>query len=155
LKIFGDNVEARLGFLFPVFYLLSGIAGAYLQYSVSATSDIPNLGASGAVAGVMGAYLVLFPKNQIQTLIPIFIIGPIVDLPAALILIYWFFIQFFSGLGTAVFPIVLITGGVAYFAHIGGFLTGFLLGKFLSYFYIERPHPGGLLKGQLSKAVFP
>ncbi|MCL5070926.1 MAG: rhomboid family intramembrane serine protease [Actinobacteria bacterium] len=118
LKIFGDNVEGRLGhFIYFVIYLLAGLAGNILQYLFARNSVIPMLGASGAVAGIMGAYLVFFPLNKILTLI-FFII---VRVPAFVILIYWIILQIFNGIGS----IGLVqTGGVAWWAHIGGFAVG-------------------------------
>lgn len=118
LKIFGDNVEGRLGhFIYFAIYLLAGLAGGILQYLFARNSDIPMLGASGAIAGIMGAYLVFFPLNRILTLI-FFII---VRVPAFIILIYWIILQIFNGIGS----IGLVqTGGVAWWAHIGGFAVG-------------------------------
>ncbi len=123
LWIFGDNVEGALGHgRFLIFYLLSGAGGAGLQLAASASSTAPMIGASGAIAGVMGAYLVLFPWSRILTLVPFFFFLHFVEVPAVLILGLWFVIQFLSGLldpGGV--------GGVAWFAHLGGFLAGALL----------------------------
>jgi membrane associated rhomboid family serine protease len=127
LKVFGDNVEERFGRIqFLVIYLLSGIVGGVLQYLFSPSSEIPMLGASGAVAGVLGAYLVFFPRHQIETLIPFGFFSRIVNLPASVILIYWFVTQLFSGAGSIV---VSQVGGVAWWAHVGGFATGWIVAK--------------------------
>jgi len=127
LNIFGDNVEERFGkLLYLPIYLISGVVGAVSQYLLSPGSDIPMLGASGAVAGVLGAYLVFFPRHTVETLIPFGFFSQIVNLPASVILIYWFVIQFFSGVGSIA---VAQVGGVAWFAHIGGFATGWLIAK--------------------------
>lgn len=128
LKIFGDNVEDRFGkVIFSLVYLLSGVVGGLVQYIFSPASNIPMLGASGAVAGVLGAYLVFFPKNQIETLVPMGFISRIVNLPASFMLIYWFITQFFSGVGSIVYT---QTGGVAFWAHVGGFTTGWVIAGF-------------------------
>jgi membrane associated rhomboid family serine protease len=127
LWIFGDNIEDTLGRLrFIVFYLLCGFFAAVVQVLSDPTSTIPMVGASGAVAGVLGAYLLLFPHNRILTLIPIFIFFTTVELPAWLIIGYWALLQFLNasllkGGG------MLRGGGVAYFAHIGGFVAGMVL----------------------------
>ena len=125
LWIFGDNVEDRMGatrFLF--FYLLCGVlaGGAHIVFNID--SSLPTIGASGAVAGVLGAYMVSYPYARILTLIPLLIIWPIVELPALVVLGYWLLIQILSGAmsltGTA-------AGGVAWWAHVGGFVVGMLL----------------------------
>jgi len=130
LKIFGDNVEEKFGHIkFLVFYLVCGIAGGLLQYFFSYGSDIPMLGASGAIAGVLGAYLYFFPRHTVETLIPFGIFSQIVNLPAKIILIYWFVTQLFSGVGSISSSML---GGVAFWAHIGGFAAGYLLASFSS-----------------------
>ncbi len=127
LWVFGDNIEDSLGRLrFIVFYLLCGLAAAIVQILSDPVSTIPMVGASGAVAGVLGAYLLLFPHNRVLTLIPIFIFFTTVELPAYLIIGYWALLQFLNayllkGGG------MLRGGGVAYFAHIGGFVAGMAL----------------------------
>lgn len=127
LKVFGDNVEERLGsFSFLLFYLLAGTVGGFLQYLFSTTASIPILGASGAVAGVLGAYLVFFPKHTVSTLVPVFVFFTVIEIPASIMLIYWFFIQLFSGVGS--FAIAQV-GGVAWWAHVGGFATGWLIAR--------------------------
>ena len=97
-----------------------------MQYFFSQQSDIPILGASGAVSGVLGAYLVFFPRNQIETFIPFGLFTRIVNLPASLILVYWFITQLFSGVGSIAITQI---GGVAWWAHIGGFATGWFVAK--------------------------
>ena len=127
LWVYGDNVEDVLGHgKYLLFYLACGVAASFAQYLVSPDSRIPTLGASGAIAGVMGAYLVKFPHSRIKTLIPIFFFWTTVEIPAALILAYWFILQFFSGLGSVGYSQVS-QGGVAWFAHMGGFIAGMIL----------------------------
>ena len=131
LWIFGDNVEDRLGHVrFLVFYLACGLAAALTQIYVHPTSKIPMVGASGAVAGVLGAYLILFPHAQVLALIPIFFFFQLVELPAALFLIFWFLTQFLSG-AASITGAPYLTGGVAWWAHIGGFASGVALGFLL------------------------
>lgn len=122
LYIFGDNVEDNFGPVkYLIFYLLSGIAATFAQLFFSLNSDIPNLGASGAIAGVLGAYLVMFPRGRINVLM-----GRIVTKTSALVAIgLWFLLQLFSGVGSI--GATADTGGVAYMAHIGGFIAGLLL----------------------------
>lgn len=128
LWVFGDNVEARAGYLlFPFFYLISGAMGGFAQYIFMPDSNIPMLGASGAVAGVLGAYFAWFPHHSVKTLVPFFGFLTVVNIPASIILIYWFVTQIFSG----AFSVTSLGdgGGVAYFAHIGGFITGWVVAK--------------------------
>jgi membrane associated rhomboid family serine protease len=125
LWIFGDNVEDRLGKVrFFLYYIASGLAAVYLHYLTERTSGLPVIGASGAIAGVMGGYFVLFPRAQILTLLPIFIFIQIVTIPAVVFLALWFLGQLLSG---AVASSVQISGGVAWWAHVGGFVAGALL----------------------------
>lgn len=125
LWIFGDNVEVKLGFiLFPILYLGAGIIGNFLQYVLIPTSNIPMLGASGAIAGVLGAYYVFFPSSKVKTFIPIFGFLPaIINIPAPFMLGYWFILQII--LGVSSFSLAS-QGGVAFWAHIGGFVFGVL-----------------------------
>ena len=125
LFIFGDNVEARLGKMrYLFFYLLSGVAAGLLQTYVLPSSQVPMIGASGAIAGVLGAYLILFPRSRIASLVPILFIFTIIEIPAMLYLIFWFASQLYSGL----FAIQGGGGsGIAWWAHIGGFLFGVLM----------------------------
>ena len=123
LFIFGDNVEDELGHVpFVVFYLVCGLAAAFLQYATEPLSQIPVVGASGAIAGVMGAYLLLFPRARVDILIFLVVIIRIIPIPAWIMLGLWFAMQFFGGLSAD--P---ETGGVAYWAHAGGFIAGLLL----------------------------
>ncbi len=125
LWIFGDNVEDTLGPVrYLVFYLLCGLAASLAQFAIQPGSTLPVLGASGAIAGVLGAYAVLFPGARIVTLVPIFFFIQILDLPAVLILGYWFVLQILTGSIEAMSP---MKGGVAWGAHVGGFLAGAIL----------------------------
>jgi membrane associated rhomboid family serine protease len=124
LWIFGNNVEDRLGYVvYPLFYVLGGLAAAGLQLAFDTNSTIPSLGASGAIGAILGAYLVLFPGARVLTLIFFFFITW-VELPASVVLGVWFVIQFFSGVGQLD---VEVGGGVAYWAHVGGFAFGALI----------------------------
>ena len=129
LWIYGDNVEDVLGHSrYLLFYLLCGIAAGLVQVMASPGSRIPTVGASGAIAGVMGAYLIKFPHSRIVTLVPIFIFFTTMEIPAVFMLLYWFVIQLFSGVGS-IGSSSVSHGGVAWFAHIGGFLAGMILIK--------------------------
>ena len=132
LWIFGDNVEDYLGhFVYLIFYLGAGIAGALLHVVFNWGSPIPTVGASGAIAGVMGAYFVLYPKARVLTLVPFFFVF-FVWLPAWIVLGYWFLAQFLGGAATAISTHgAAARGGVAFWAHVGGFVTGLLLIKML------------------------
>ncbi len=127
LWIFGDNVEDRLGHSrFLVFYLLAGLGAGFIHTGVNYYVEIPSVGASGAIAGVLGAYLLLYPFARVTTLIPIFFFWQIIEVPAVVILGLWFVMQFLSG--TSALAIADATsGGVAWWAHIGGFLVGMIL----------------------------
>ena len=122
LWIFGDNVEDRLGHgKYLVFYLLCGLAATFAQLAFSMGSNIPNLGASGAIAGVLGAYLVMFPQGRVRVLQG----QRVIPMPALIVIGFWFVLQLFSGIGSI--ANIADTGGVAYMAHIGGFIAGFVL----------------------------
>jgi len=122
LWIFGDNVEDRFGHVkFTIFYLLCGLAATFAQLAFSLGSDIPNLGASGAIAGVLGAYILLFPQGRVRVLQG----QRVIQVPALIVIGLWIVLQLFSGLGSV--ASTGQTGGVAYMAHIGGFLAGFVL----------------------------
>ena len=128
LIIFGDNVEDRMGPVgYLAFYLLGGLSAGLLDFAISPTSTVPTLGASGAIAAVMGAYIILYPRARVVTLVPLFFLFTTVNIPAFLYLGIWFVIQFFSGV-TSLGQVTM--GGVAWWAHIGGFLFGALLGRF-------------------------
>jgi membrane associated rhomboid family serine protease len=127
LWIFGDNVEDVLGhWVYLLFYVLCGVAAALTQLMLSPDSRVPTVGASGAIAGVMGGYLVKFPHARIVTLVFLFVFVTTVEVPAALMLAFWFVMQLFSGVGT-IGHSQISQGGVAWFAHVGGFLAGILL----------------------------
>ena len=131
LWIFGDNVEDVLGHAkYLLFYLVCGVVAAVIHVMLNIDSRVPTIGASGAIAGVMGAYLLKFPHSRIVTLVPIIIFLTTMDVPAWFMLIYWFIIQVFSGVGSIGYSNVS-SGGVAWFAHIGGFLFGMLAVKVL------------------------
>jgi len=133
LWIFGDNIEDYLGhFTYLLFYLICGSAAAITHILLNYGSNVPTVGASGAIAGVMGAYFVLYPKGRVMTWIP-----PIffVHLPAWLFLGYWFLVQFLMGASTSITETSQNTGGVAVWAHVGGFVAGIVLIKLLP----ERP----------------
>jgi membrane associated rhomboid family serine protease len=124
LIIFGDNVEDHLGhFRYLLFYVLAGIAAGLVHILFNLYSTIPSVGASGAIAGVMGAYFLLFPSARVLTLVPFFFFY-FTWLPAWLVLGYWFVVQFLSGAATAITPAQQTTGGIAFWAHVGGFLAG-------------------------------
>lgn len=127
LWIFGDNVEDRMGHgRFLVFYLLCGALAALAQVAASPGSPIPTIGASGAIAGVMGAYFVLYPRSRILTLVPIFIFIQVLEVPAVIFIGLWFFIQLVSGVGSIAATANGYTGGVAFWAHVAGFVAGVL-----------------------------
>ena len=122
LWIFGDNVEDRFGHIgFTIFYLLCGLAASFAQLAFSLGSSVPNLGASGAIAGVLGAYILLFPQGSVRVLQG----QQVVQMPALIVIGLWILLQFFSGIGSI--SNSAQSGGVAYMAHIGGFLAGFVL----------------------------
>lgn len=131
LWIFGNNIEDTLGHIrFLLFYLVCGYIGAYGHAFTDPTSSIPMVGASGAISGVLGAYLLLFPTARVLTLIPIFFFIHFVWIPAFIVLGFWIVVQFLNGVlsqGSA-------SGGVAWFAHIGGFLSGMVL-----LFFFKKP----------------
>jgi membrane associated rhomboid family serine protease len=127
LWIFGDNVEDRLGHVkYLVFYVACGLAATLAHAFVNPSSVVPSIGASGAIAGVLGAYLILFPRTRVLTLIPILFFITIREIPAIVVLGLWFVLQLFVGVGSIGVQSAS-EGGVAYFAHIGGFAFGMLL----------------------------
>ena len=122
LWIFGDNVEDRFGHVkFSIFYLVCGVAATFAQLAFNTGSNVPNLGASGAIAGVLGAYLLMFPKGKVNVLMG----RGVIPMPALVVIGLWIVLQFFSGIGSI--ANTADTGGVAYIAHIGGFMAGFVL----------------------------
>lgn len=135
LWVFGNNVEDRMGHLiFLLFYLLAGVAAAIAQVVIDADSQVPLIGASGAIAGTLGAYLVMFPRARVLTAVIFFFIT-LVEVPAIIVLGLWFVLQAFSGIGQLGQS---VSGGVAFFAHIGGFVFGALVALL---FYRSRPRP--------------
>jgi membrane associated rhomboid family serine protease len=127
LWVYGRNVEDAMGSpRFLALYLLCGLAAAFAHILFNPYSRVPTVGASGAIAGVMGAYLIKFPHTRIITLVPVFIFLTTLELPAVLVLLLWFAIQFFSGVGSIGHSQVS-AGGIAWFAHVGGFVAGMLL----------------------------
>jgi membrane associated rhomboid family serine protease len=132
LWIFGDNIEDYLGhFVYLLFYLLSGFAAAITHILLNANSVAPTVGASGAIAGIMGAYFVLFPKARVLTLVPLIIFFTFWWLPAWIVLGYWFLLQFLSGAATSITTTNQNNGGIAFWAHVGGFVAGIILIKIL------------------------
>jgi membrane associated rhomboid family serine protease len=133
LWIFGDNIEDYLGhFTYLLFYLVCGFGAAVAHILLNAGSNVPSVGASGAIAGVMGAYFLLYPRARVLVWFPpIFFF----HLPAWLVLGYWFFVQFLSGAATSIAETSQTSGGIAFWAHVGGFVAGLVLIKVLP----ERP----------------
>ena len=135
LKIFGDNVESVLGHIkYLIFYLCCGFIAAIGQYIINPASTIPMIGASGAIAGILGAYMIQFPNARVHNFLFFFIIFTKVTLPAQIVLGFWFLFQLSQGL---IELGVNTTGGVAWFAHIGGFIGGVTLLRYLKNFKIE------------------
>jgi membrane associated rhomboid family serine protease len=127
LWIFGDNIEDNFGHgKFAIFYLVCGLAASFAQIAVDPRSVVPSLGASGAIAGVLGAYLVMFPRNRVRNIVFLGFFITTIELPAIVVLGFWIVLQIFSQY-TASFSPSTHSGGVAYMAHIGGFVTGLLL----------------------------
>ena len=134
LWVFGNNVEDSMGPLrFIIFYLVCGVLAALTQVLVTPDATIPSVGASGAIAGILGAYLLFFPTARLIVLIPILFFPFFFELPAVIFLVFWFFIQLFSG--TAMLASPQQVGGIAFWAHIGGFIAGMLLCRF----FVRRP----------------
>jgi membrane associated rhomboid family serine protease len=126
LYVFGNNVEDAMGRgAFVLFYLLGGLAASLTQFAIDTSSDVPNIGASGAIAGVLGGYVLLYPRARVLTAIPLLVFIYMAELPAVLVLTTWFGLQVLDGSAGLVNPDASL--GVAYFAHIGGFAAGFLL----------------------------
>ena len=149
LYIFGDNVEDRLGHLrYLVFYLLCGLASGVSHLALNWHSDVPTIGASGAIAGVMGAYFILYPRAKVLTLVPIFFFLHFVELPAFLFLGIWFLFQFLSAAGSSA-----QAGGIAWWAHIGGFMFGIMFLKLFE--MLPTMDAGGRLRGMTKKRSTP
>jgi membrane associated rhomboid family serine protease len=125
LWIFGDNVEDQLGHVrFIFFYMICGAVAGLAHVFMNPASTIPTIGASGAIAGVMGAYFVLYPHSRILALVPLFFYFEVFEVPAILFLGIWFVMQFFSGIGSIAAGARTASGGVAFWAHVAGFLAG-------------------------------
>jgi len=125
LWIFGNNIEDRFGRIrFLVFYLVGGIVAGLTQVAIDPTSTVPTIGASGAIAAILGAYLVLFPGARVLTAIFLIFFYQLIEIPAIFVLGFWFVLQLFDGLGSLGAMGQATTGGVAFFAHIGGFIFG-------------------------------
>ena len=128
LYIFGDNIEDRVGHVpYLIFYLLSGLMASGAHLVAYSESTLPTVGASGAIAGVLGAYLVLFPQARVLTLVPIFYFIRLIEIPAFIYLGFWFVSQLFNGIFALTAADVFQSGGVAWWAHIGGFVFGLLV----------------------------
>jgi len=138
--IFGNNVEDSMGRLrFLFFYLICGVAAALLQVMIHPSSNVPMVGASGAISGVMGAYLVLYPRVRVFAIVPLVFLWTTIALPAWLMLIYWMLLQFVGGVAA----IGAAGGGVAFWAHVGGFIAGLILIKLFArpeYVEAHRQH---------------
>src|SRR5215208_487369 len=129
LWIFGDNVEDRLGQAkFLIFYLLCGIVATFAQVLVNPNSNVANLGASGAIAGVLGAYLLMFPRSQVRVMMG----RGIIPMPALVVIGFWAVLQFINGFGAIATTEQTTGGGVAYMAHVGGFIAGLILGPLMA-----------------------
>lgn len=137
LWIFGDNVEDRLGhFWYLIFYLVGGFVAAFTHWAINPTSVIPTVGASGAIAAVLGAYLVMYPRSRVYTFIPIGFFVRLQLLPASVVLVLWFVLQLFNGMLSIGGEDV---GGTAFWAHIGGFVFGVLVGLLAKDRSVENP----------------
>ncbi|SRR5579871_1293757 len=137
LFIFGDNVEDYLGhFKYLVFYLLTGVIAMFTQVITDLHSTVPALGASGAIAGVLGAYFVLYPRARVLTWFFVFVLW----IPAWVVLGYWFVLNFLSGTATALTVQAHSMGGIAFWAHVGGFLSGALLVKIFGERQMRSPY---------------
>ena len=138
LWIFGDNIEDKLGhFRFIAFYLLCGIIASSVHVFFNIQSKAPCIGASGAIAGVLGAYMITFPRARVVTIVPMFVFIQVMELPAIVVLGFWFVIQFFNGAAT----ITASTSGagVAWWAHIGGFAAGVIILYIMRIFFAKNP----------------
>jgi membrane associated rhomboid family serine protease len=158
LIVFGNNIEDALGHVkYLLFYLTCGLCAAGLQIVYNPLSPIPNLGASGAIAGVLGAYLLLFPHARVRSLVPILFIFTLMNVPAYLVLGVWIISQFFSQWTQSLMtpPGMEPAGGVAYLAHIGGFIAGMLLIKLFGAHPTRRdpPYPRTTYRGPVYRNV--
>src|SRR6058998_2729784 len=128
LWIFGDNIEDRLGhFTYLLFYLLCGLGAGIVHTVLNYNTVVPSVGASGAIAGVLGAYMVSYPFARVLTLVPIFVFIQVIEIPALVVLGFWLIMQFFSGTAALTTSTNASSGGVAWWAHVGGFVIGIIL----------------------------
>jgi hypothetical protein len=149
LYIFGDNIEDKLGHIRSlIFYLFCGVAAGLVHLFTNWNSNIPTIGASGAISGVMGAYLLLYPRSKILTLIPIFFFFQFVEIPAFIFLVFWILMQLFSASFTP-----RNVGGVAFWAHIGGFVAGLIFIKLFD--AIPRTGLSGMLSQHTERKTTP
>ena len=138
LWIFGDNIEDKLGhFRFIAFYFLCGIIASSVHVFFNSQSNVPCVGASGAIAGVLGAYMVTFPRARVITIVPLFVFIQVMELPAIVVLGFWFVIQFFNG--AASITASASGAGVAWWAHIGGFAAGVIILYIIRIFSVRKP----------------
>ena len=138
LWIFGDNIEDKLGhFKFIAFYFLCGIIASSVHVFFNSQSNVPCVGASGAIAGVLGAYMVTFPRARVVTIVPLFVFIQVMELPAMVVLGFWFVIQFFNG--AASITASASGAGVAWWAHIGGFAAGVIILYIIRIFSVRKP----------------
>ncbi len=138
LWIFGDNVEDTLGHIgYLLFYLAAGVAANIAQVAIAPSSTVPGIGASGAIAGVLGVYMVLYPRAPVRVLVPVFYFMRLVRIPSLIVLGFWFVLQLFSGV-FSLGSMDVASGGVAYFAHIGGFVVGLAMGAVLRAVNVRR-----------------
>ncbi|WP_299024057.1 rhomboid family intramembrane serine protease [uncultured Thermanaerothrix sp.] len=140
LYIFGDNVEDRLGSgRYLIYYLLGGVVAGLIQMFLGGAPNIPSIGASGAIAAVLGAYFLFFPHAQVITFVPVFWMPWFVNIPAVVYLGFWFISQLFSGVLALALPAGVTAGGIAWWAHIGGFVYGLVMARPFSYRRHHRP----------------
>ncbi len=138
LWIFGDNIEDRLGhFKYLCFYILCGAIASSVHVFFNSQSEIPCVGASGAIAAVLGAYMITFPRARVTTVVPIFFFIQIIELPAVVVLGFWILIQFFSGAASSTAS--TSDGGVAWWAHVGGFVSGIILFYIIRILFVRKP----------------
>ncbi|WP_096893548.1 rhomboid family intramembrane serine protease [Candidatus Scalindua japonica] len=138
LWIFGDNIEDKLGHVkYLAFYILCGIIGSSFHVFFYSRSEIPCIGASGAIAAVLGAYMITFPRAKVITIVPIFFFIQIIELPAIIVLGFWLLIQFFNG--TVSIMASRPDSGVAWWAHIGGFISGIVLFSIMRVLFVRKP----------------
>lgn len=142
LWIFGNNVEEAMGRLrYLAFYLLAGVVAVYSQAAIDPSGTLPSIGASGAIAGVLGAYAVLLPRARVLTVVFLIFFFTLIEIPAYVMLGLWFVLQFIPAVGQVAVPDVAGNGGVAYFAHVGGFMFGLALVKLFARHPPGRPAP--------------